>query len=144
LIEQRFEGVGFDLEQILFFLENVLKVAMLPFPFFDLLMVFGYYDVKLSDVLILAFHHLERLFVSQVQVNPFKTFVFQVQRFFVVQGHVLLELNDFVGQNGIVLGVLFKKLISFLLEFFKLLFVDLLFRSEFLIQNCGFGVKILV
>jgi hypothetical protein len=84
LIKQRFEGVGFNLEQILFFLENVLEVAIFPFPFFDLLMVFRNDDVKLSDVLILAFHHLERLFVSQVQVNPFKTLVFQVQRFFVV------------------------------------------------------------
>ncbi len=85
MIQQSFEGVGLDLEQIFFFFENVLKVAMLPFPFFDLFVVFRNDNVKLSDVLILAFHHLEGLFVSQVQVDPLKSFVFQIQHFFVVQ-----------------------------------------------------------
>jgi hypothetical protein len=47
--------------------------------------VFRNDNVKLSDVLILAFHHLEGLFVSQVQVDSFKSFVFQIQHFFVVQ-----------------------------------------------------------
>ena len=43
-----------------------------------------------------------------------------------------------------MLRVLLEQLVSFLLEFLKLLFVDFLFRPEFLVQDCGFGIKILV
>ncbi len=40
--------------------------------------------------------------------------------------------------------VLLEQLVSFLLEFFKLFLIDFLFRPEFLVQDCGFGIKILV
>ncbi len=97
-------------------------------------------DVEFSDVLILAFHDLEGLFVAEVKIDSFESLVFEVESLLVVKGHIFFELYNFLGHNWIMLRILFEELVPFLLEFIVFFLVDLFLRSEFLGENSGFGV----
>ena len=107
-------------------------------------MIFRDDDVEFSDVLILAFHDLEGLFVAEVEIDSFESLVFEVESLLVVKGHVFIEFNDFFGENCMMLRIFLKKLVPFLLEFIEFLFVDFFLRFEFLGEDSGFGVEIFV
>jgi hypothetical protein len=81
------------------FFEDVLKVAVFSFPLFDFLMILRDDDVEFSDVLILAFHDLEGLFVAEVKIDSFESLVFEVESLLVVKGHIFFELYNFLGHN---------------------------------------------
>lgn len=132
------------MKKVFLFFKDVLKVAVFSFPLFDFLMIFRDDDVEFSDVLILAFHDLEGLFVAEVEIDSFESLVFEVESLLVVKGHVFIEFNDFFGENCIMLRIFLKKLVPFLLEFIEFLFVDFFLRFEFLGEDSGFGVEIFV
>ena len=66
-------------------------------------MIFRDDDVKFSDVLILAFHDLEGLFIAKIEIYPLKSLIFEVKGLLIVEGHVFIELIDFLIQNTIML-----------------------------------------
>lgn len=83
-------------------------------------------NIQLLNMLILTLHNLQRLLISQIQINSLESLILQIQRLLIIQLHIFLQLHYFILQNRIMHRILLKQLITLLLHLLILLTINLL------------------